>query len=133
MAQHKSGITVSEVETRTKNRIAQILALECPVELNRLKEHFATHGDETVESVRKALAAAAGDATKAAEKHDGNRPNGLGLPPAFSPASGLSDAARGRADALAASRLGFGEDPEIAKRNAERMKNIHNAGVTMVL
>jgi hypothetical protein len=121
-------ITVSEV----KARIASILAIETPKEFGRLKEFLACGTSMSVGEAKACLAAAAHDATKAPAKAQAHTDKHSipGLPKA---PAGLSDSQRGAADALAASRLGFGEDPEIAKRNAERMKNIYNAGVTMVL
>ena len=123
-------ITVGEV----KARIAKILEIPCPVELERLRAFFATGSDLSVAEVAKALeAAASGDATKATRQSEGIGKSSF-IPPALPRTDHLSPEAAGRADALAFTRAGLLPDNTAkAARNEAKMEMIRNAGVTMVI
>jgi hypothetical protein len=101
-----SRITVSEV----KARIATILNIEAPKELDRLKQFIATGTSATVEEAQLLITAAIGDVREAGKKaSQGNRPNGA--PAALPRDPGLSLAAQGAADMKRAKELGFAKAP----------------------
>jgi hypothetical protein len=90
--------------TEIKARIASILHLECAPELHRLREFLAVSSNDSVETARKTLEAASEDIKAAAPKHDKHF-----IPTMPKAPAGMSDADRGRQDAIAAKALGFME------------------------